>query len=246
MEKLNNPTVSKPTTPKPNKAAVFFILLIFAALTIFLIKLIFGGSSNATIGRYTQEELPENFEYTIVKDESNPNIGKNQLEVEINQKLTEGQLATIAEELYNMKDKQKRFYIFYNLKDIESSITAWATSHFDPELEISINGSTNSQDNKMLLEAKKVSGKIIGIFDEQQKTSFLYTVYEANGKTFIKTSFKDGGSMDNEVTKIDVENGIRYNYKEDVSQGEYFILNNDVLRFYNDKNEKFTEAIKLK
>jgi len=121
----------------------------------------------------------------------------------------------------------------------------WATSHFDPELEISINGSTNIEDNKMLAEAKKVSGKIIGIFDEQQKTSFIYTVYETNGKTFIKTSFKDGGSMDNEVTKIDTNNGIRYNYKEDVSQGEYFVLNNDILEFYNSENKMFTTANKV-
>ncbi|WP_353150392.1 hypothetical protein [Chryseobacterium sp.] len=65
---------------------------------------------------------------------SNHNIEKNQLEVEINQKLTKGQLATLAEELYNTKDKQRRFYIFYNLKGNENGFMTWATSHFDPEL----------------------------------------------------------------------------------------------------------------
>lgn len=173
------------------------------------------------------------------------NIEKNQLEVEINQKLTEGQLATLAEELYNTKDKQRRFYIFYNLKDNENTLMAWATSHFDPELEIVINGSTSTEDNKMLNEAQKVQGNIIGIFNEKDYTFSLYTIYEHNGKTFIKTSFKDGESMDNEVEKVSSKNGIRYNYKEDVSQGEYFILNNDVLEFYNSENKMFTIASKL-
>jgi hypothetical protein len=77
------------------------------------------------------------------------------------------------------------------------------------------------------------------------KTSFLYSVYKANGKTFIRTSFKDGESLDNEVTKITcVKNGIKYNYK-DVSQGEYFVSNNDILEFYNSENKMFTKANKI-
>ncbi|WP_066434519.1 hypothetical protein [Chryseobacterium sp. CCH4-E10] len=244
MEKQNIPNVSKPTNSKPNKT-VIFVLLIFTVLFFFLVKFIFGGSSSATIGNYTKEDLPENFEYRIVKDESNPNIEKNQLQVEINQKLTEGQLATLAEELYNTKDKQRRFYIFYNLKDNENTFMAWATSHFDPELEIAINGSTNREVNQMLIEAKKVPGNIIGIFSEQDYTFSLYTIYEHNGKTFIRTTFKDGESMDNDVEKINSKNGIRYNYKEDVSQGEYFILNNDTLEFYNSENKIFTKGAKI-
>jgi len=237
-------TVSKPTNSKPNKT-VIFVLLIFTALIFFLVKLIFGGSSSATIGNYTKEDLPENFEYRIIKDESNPNIEKNQLQVEINQKLTEGQLATLAEELYNTKDKQRRFYIFYNLKDNENTFMAWATSHFDPELEITINGSTNTEDNQILTKAKKVPGNIIGIFNETDRIYSIYTIYENNGKTFIRMTFKDGESMDNEVEKISTKNGVRYNYKEDISQGEYFILNNDVLEFYNKENKMFTTGSKL-
>ncbi|WP_353150387.1 hypothetical protein [Chryseobacterium sp.] len=97
----------------------------------------------------------------------------------------------------------------------------------------------------MLTEAKKVPGNIIGIFNEQNYTFSLYTIYENNGKTFIKTTFKDGESMDNEVEKISTKNRVRYNYKEDVSQGEYFILNNDILEFYNSENKMFTSGIKL-
>jgi hypothetical protein len=245
MENLNNPTVSKPTNPKPNKTAVLITLILFTALIVFLVKVIFGSSSSSVTGKYTKEDLPSNFEYRIIKDESNSSIEKNQLEVEINQKLTEGQIATLAEELYNTKDKQRRFYIFYNLKGNENSIIAWATSHFDPELEISISGSTNTEDNKMLLEAKKVKGKIIGIFNEHDYTFSLYTVYEDNGKTFVKTSFKNGQSMIEEMLKSNTTNGIKLISKDGGSQGEYYILNNDVLEFYNKENKMFTSGIKL-
>lgn len=243
MEKQNIPNTSKPT--KPHKTAVLITLILFTALIVFLVKVIFGGSSSSVTGKYTKEDLPSNFKYRIIKDESNPSIEKNQLQVEINLKLTEGQIATLAEELYNTKDKQRRFYIFYNLKDNENSIVGWATSHFDPELEIAINGSTNTEDNKMLFEAKKVTGNIIGIFDEQNYTFSLYTVYEDNGKIFVKTSFKNGQSMIEEMVKSNVENGMKLIAENGGSQGEYYILNNDVLEFYNKENKIFTTGIKL-
>ena len=243
MEQNNNSLNNKQAVQKPSKAAVFIVLAIFITLIYFLIKFVFGDSS--TIGKYTKEDLPENFEYRILKDESSPNIEKNQLDVEISQKLTEGQIATLAEELYNSKSKQRRFYIFYNLKNNANSIVAWAISHFDPELEIEINGSSITEDNKMLLEAKKVNGKITGVFDEQDYTFSIYTLYEDIGKTFIKTSFKSGESMTEEMIKTTLPNGIKLIGIDGGSQGEYFILNGSNLDFYNSENKKFTTAIKI-
>ncbi|WP_353150395.1 hypothetical protein [Chryseobacterium sp.] len=66
MEKQNIPNTSKLTNP--NKAVIFTLLIVIASI-FFLVKLIFGGNSNATIGNYTKEDLPENFEYRITKDE---------------------------------------------------------------------------------------------------------------------------------------------------------------------------------
>lgn len=243
MKKPNNSTAGNLPTQKPNKLAAFIVLLIFISLIMFIFKLIFGGSN--TIGKYKKEVLPDNFEYKILKDESDANIEKNQLEIEINQKLTEAQIATLAEEIYNSKDKQRRFYIFYKLKGINNSPEAWAISHFDPDLEIEISGSTNMQDNKMLEEAKKVTGVIIGIFEENKYTYALYTLYEKNNLTFIKKTLKEGGSYDNELIKVDTKKGIKYNYKDDSSQGEYFLLNNNILEFYNSENKLFTSGIKL-
>jgi|GEM_PF-1095215 len=245
MENQNIPNISKPTNPKPNKTAVVITLFLLTALIILFVKLIFGGSFDSITGKYTKEDLPSNFEYKIIKDESNPGVEKNQLQVEINQKLTEGQIATLAEELYLTKDKQRRFYIFYNLEDNENSVVAWATSHFDSELEIAINGSSNTEDNKMLLEAKKVTGNIIGIFDERDYTFSLYTVYEDNGKTFVKTSFKNGQSMIEEMVKSNVKNGTKLVNKHGGSQGEYYILNNNILEFYNKEDKMFTKGVKL-
>ncbi|MFP3835493.1 hypothetical protein [Chryseobacterium sp. SIMBA_028] len=97
----------------------------------------------------------------------------------------------------------------------------------------------------MLLEAKKVTGNIIGIFDERDYTFSLYTVYEDNGKTFVKTSFKNGQSMIEEIVKSNVKNGIKLINKDGGSQGEYYILNNNILEFYNKEDKMFTKGVKL-
>ena len=93
---------------------------------------ILTSCDNDRIGTYTKEPLPSDFSYRVLKDESKPSLEKNQLTVEINEKLTEGQIATLAEKLYKSKDEQRRFYIFYLLPGMKDGSGAWATSHFDP------------------------------------------------------------------------------------------------------------------
>lgn len=96
----------------------------------------------------------------------------------------------------------------------------------------------------MLIEAKKVNGNIIGIFEEPEATASFYTLYENGGKTFLKTSFKNGQLMIEELVKTTTNRGIRLNTKEEVN-GEYFILSDGVLRFYNKENIVFASASKV-
>lgn len=211
-----------------------------------LILLSFLFSCNSpNIGSYQKDPLPENFSYHITKDLSNATLRKNEIYVEISRKLTEGQIATLAEKFYKEKGTQERFYIFYQLENEENSIVAWATSHFDPELKITINGSTKIEDHDMLVNAEKVEGEIIGIFNEKEYTFGTYTVYKKEGKTFVKTVYKDGSSSEDEVVASNFQNGIKLTEKEPNGNNEYYILKNDVLEFYNGKNEMFSIGEKI-
>lgn len=215
----------------------------FAITSLIAIIIIFNWGDNSKIGKYTKEELPKDFSYNIIKDESNIVLEKNQIEVELNQKLTEGQIATLAEELFNSKDKLRRFYIFYKLKGVESSVAAWATSHFDPELEISINGSTTIEDLNKDKLSENIDGKVVGKWDENKYTFSNMIIYKKDNKTFIKTVFKNGQTSDVELKESKTEKGIRYDYKGGGYNGEYFILNNvNRLELYNSEDKNFTTA----
>lgn len=214
--------------------------LFFAFLTLLLIT---SCGKETKIGKYTKEPLPENFKYEITEDNSNEALEKNQLSVELSSKLTEGQIATIAEELFNTKDKQRRFYISYNLKGVENTGIFWAISNFDPELEIEIIGSTIKQDKAKDKLAEKVEGEVIGKWDENKYTFSNLIIYKKDKKTFIKTVYKNGQTSDVELKETKNDKGIRYDYKDGGYNGEYFILNsNNGLELYNSENKNFTTA----
>lgn len=205
------------------------------------------NNNTGTIGKYKKEPLPDHFTYTIVKDESNAAIEKNELTVEINQKITVGQIATLADELYSSKPKQRRFYIFYILSGSGDNSSAWAISHFDPQVEIEIMGSTAKQDSISNKLADAVDGEVVGKWQEEKYTSSKYVIYKKDNKTFIKTIFKDGEDMDDELQEKKLAHGTQYNLKEGGSNGEYFILNTrGELEFYNSENKRFTTAKTIK
>lgn len=216
--------------------------LILTAVTIILFL---SSCDNGTIGNYKKEPLPDDFTFNIIEDKSNEALEKNQLTIEINKKITVEQIATLADKFFSSKTKQRRFYIFYLLPGMKDGSGAWATSHFDPELEIEIIGSTPQQDTKSSQLADAVDGEVIGKWHEEQYTSSNYIIYKKDNKIFIKTIFKNGQTSDEELKEKKVNNGIRYEYKEGGFNGEYFILNSDGgLEFYNSENKNFTTATK--
>lgn len=217
--------------------------LIFTVVTsVFLLS----SCDSGTIGKYKKEPLPDDFTYNILEDRSNEALEKNELTVEINKKITVEQIATLADKFFSSKSKQRRFYIFYLLPGMKAGSGAWATSHFDPELEIEIIGSTSQQDdNSDKVADAVIDGEVIGKWHEEQYTSSNYVIYKKDNKIFIKTIFKNGQISDEELKEKKVGNGTRYDYKQGGYNGEYFILNSDGgLEFYNSEDKKFTTASK--
>lgn len=208
--------------------------------------LLLTSCDSGTIGKYKKEPLPDDFSYNIIEDNSNEGLEKNQLTVEINKKITEGQIATLADKFFSSKTKQRRFYIFYLLPGMKDGAGAWATSNFDPELEIQILGSTSQEDVKAnKLADAPIDGEVIGKWHEEQYSSSNYVIYKKDNKLFLKIIFKSGQTTDEELNEKKVSNGTRYDYKGGGFNGEYFIVNsNGGLEFYNSENKNFTTANK--
>ena len=212
---------------------------------IFLVIFLSSCGNNDMIGKYKKQPLPSDFTFKIIEDKSNDSLEKNQLSIEINHKISVEQIATLADSLYSLKPKQRRFYIFYILPETNGCV--WATSHFDPDIVIEILGSTSKQDTASDKISEDVTGDVIGKWHEDKYTSSNYVIYKKDNKVFIKTIFKDGQVSDAELKEKKEKSGKRYDYKNGGYNGEYFILNeNSNLEFYNSENINFTTAFQKK
>ncbi|MBS1622501.1 MAG: hypothetical protein JST83_00605 [Bacteroidetes bacterium] len=202
-------------------------------------------TTTSNVNTYSKKPLPPDFTYAVVKDNSNEALEKNDLDIEINKKLTVEQIATLADKIYDSKPTQRRFYIFYFLEKYKKGAHAWAISHFDPTLKIEILGSSLQEDSISGKIVANFKGDVLGKWYEKNYRSSTYILYRVNSKKFMKTVFKDGEEMDEELIEKKVPTGIRLEPKEKTN-GEYYVLGkNNILEFYDEENKKFTTAAKL-
>jgi len=123
---------------------------------------------------------------------------------------------------------------------------AWATTHFTPDLEISILGATEKEDK--VLDAVTVKADvIIGEWrDNRPMAESTMIIFWKAGKLKLKTSFADGSSMEQELMEKKVNGKTRYDYVKKNFFGEYFILeSNKNLGMYG-RDGKFGEAKRAK
>lgn len=188
------------------------------------------------------DSLPSDLTYKIIKESTNNALGKCNLDVELNRKISERELAILANELRKPRMSYDQLWIFYTFQNMNIGSGAWATTHFTPELEVKILGSTVKEEKTAKTQTSKIDGKVLGKWYEQQYTSASYILYEKDGKIFLKASYKDGTSNNDEMTRKKVSDGYRLDYKE-YQHGEYFIMVlNGELRFYNKDGKNFTSA----
>ena len=90
--------------------------------------------------------IPNGGIYTIIRTEVVPGI-KRSLDIRLNRTVSEEVLRAIATKLENSDHgTYERTFISYHLPGMKVGSGAWATSHFDPDLEICILGVSTDQE----------------------------------------------------------------------------------------------------
>ena len=192
-----------------------------------------GGGSN----------IPDNVKWEITKEEPNEAFRKDNIEVKLNKKIDEKTLNEIALEIRKDREQLDELWIFYHIPDMTSGM-AWATTHFTPELEVEIIGSTEADDQETS-KTNDINGEILGKWRSEKSLmgATLILFKNPEGKLLMRVTFKDGSSMDSEVVESTQEG--KTIYKDDNDHGEYYILeSNGNLGMYGNDG-KFDEAIKI-
>jgi hypothetical protein len=197
-----------------------------------LILLACGGNPN----------IPDDVKWEISKEEPNKVLSKDKIEVTLNKKIDEKILKEIAIEIRKDRDEYNNLWIFYYIPEMTEG-SAWATSHFTPDLEVSIMGSTENQDN-ITSKTNDLEGEILNKWrSEKSLMGATLVLFKSTSGKVMRINFKDGSKMESEIIESDL-NG-KTKYQDDNENGEYYVLeSNGNLGMYG-KDGKFDEAIKL-
>jgi hypothetical protein len=198
----------------------------FAAAILFLLAAC--GSPDEPVQRPAEdaEQSATSADVAIEVLEENTIPGaRRSLDVRLSQRVSEGELREIAQRLMERDpNPYDRTFIVYYLPGMEPGAGGWATSHFSPDLEIRILGTTEEQEKALGESAEEIATEErIGLWvGDQPYLPARITLYRKEGETFILRTYADGSGGSAEVIETQTSSGQRYH--EPGSGGDYVLV----------------------
>jgi len=172
----------------------------------------------------------EELSYSITKDDTLMHI-KRSVEIILSQKVSKVKLEKLAKIIKNKDaNKYERTFIGYYIDDSSPKNTYWATTHYNPNLEINILGSTIKEDKK-LQDSRKPQGNVLGIWmDDRQFINQKVTIFKKNKKMYVQITYKSGKSETSQVQYKQTKNGIKVITDSETKQ--FYIIKKDGRLFF--------------
>lgn len=162
-------------------------------------------------------------EYSVIS-ESESNNYKRSIDVRLSEKVSEKELRAIAMELKESEKKAyDRTFIIYLLPDMEVNSGAWATTHFNPDLEVQILGFTLEQEQKMARDAASETRDLVGVWEAESLGARL-TLYRENGKLYLDAKYAEGSDSIEEMIETKSATGTQLVGKGGNPHGDYIVL----------------------
>lgn len=188
--------------------------------------------------------IPSEVTFTIVKEDKIPGA-KRSLDIRLNKKVSEEVLRAIALKLKAQDaGAYERTFIAYYLPEMTIGTGAWATTHFNPDLEIRILGLGVEAENKALNPPEPAHREIIGR-DERPFVANRISIFREGGKLFIERTFKDGSSLKKELAEKNSPLGRRFDDVDGSDAGDHFVIATDGNLQIRDNDGLITAARKV-
>jgi hypothetical protein len=194
-----------------------------------LLKFIFAIFSSAMIagcdGSHSAT-IPNDVSYSVISAYADRSGIKRSVDVRLNKKVSESTLRALALTLKSQDPrKYDRTFITYYLPGMNPGAGAWATTHFNPDLEIQILGLSIDEEERLLSEPKPADQELVGIWlDETPFISRRIVIFKRDGRLFVEQIFKDGGHSEQEIVELEASQGRRFDAVEGSSTGDHWII----------------------
>jgi hypothetical protein len=177
-------------------------------------------------------------EYRITKDESMQDI-KRTVEVLLPNRIDESELESLAQDIY--ETGFERTFIGYRIEGDDQGGVYWATTHYNPDLNVTILGSTGDEHEAVISSELEIDGDLVGSWLVNWGYEYKAAIYERQGSTYMVTKFSDGSGQTKELDVQDEHGEIRYYDESGKERGEYYQIGSDgALQFWSSNGNYYT------
>ena len=160
--------------------------------------------------------------YTIIEDENLAHF-KRSVDVRLSKKVSEEALHSIALEIKKL-DRQEydRTFMCYFLPYMVVNSGAWATTHFDPDVDVQILGLTIEDEKSLRGRIFDSTWNIVGMWlDERPYGGAMFTIYLDTDKLYLEWSAPDGVISTDELVEKASSMGRRFEEADGYEIGDY-------------------------
>ena len=197
-------------------------------VTIFAVIVGLLGIVACENGSTEPSSIPTDVSYTVIGTDIIPSI-KRSLDVRLNQKVSQDVLRAIALELKSSDSRQyDRTFIAYYLPGMTVNAGSWATTHFNPTLDVRILGLTVPEEKALVTEPLAADREVTGSWlDEITYAGSRITIYREGGTLYMDRKFKDGSGGKEELVEKPSPLGQRFDMKEGSSSGDHWVIDQE-------------------
>lgn len=144
---------------------------------------------------------------------------KRSVVVRLSEPISETALRTVANRIHDAEPDFKRTFIVYLLPEMREGSGAWATTNFDPDLNVTINGL--KADDKTTSDLRDVS--TIGHWFVPYLGYHIW-IHKRGDGFILERKFTDGSSGVHALNETRHPNGRRFDLSGESAAGDYFIV----------------------
>lgn len=227
----NGERVETPKKGGPSAALVGFGVLLLLMVIITVISSLFNLPDagkvevvKTQVANSSEKSLTQY--YSIISDKPTGTV-KRAVDVRLKEKVSEETIKRIATEIRASNRKRfERTFIIYYLPDQIVGAGGWATSHFNPSLEVDILGLPKDSEAVSATVAK--SGETeIGRWEYPAPSGFIAVVLKSDAGFTLRRTFGDGSSLVERITASLNGTEIFLLPVEKSDTGDYWILDAD-------------------
>ena len=172
--------------------------------------------------------IPADVTYTVIDETKVPGI-KRGVEIRLNKHVSEDTLTAIAKEVKASDNSTyERTLIAYYLPDMQVGAGCWATTFYDPDLDVRILGLSADAAAKLSATPETADRDEIGRW--LNETPFLgrrIVIFRDKDKLFMESTYEDGSSGTSEIVESQSPLGRRFNNPGGSTYGDHYVLDSN-------------------